>query len=209
MPLVIANLIADTYAFLHAESETDAVFVDDDSLEALYKDRLKRLAQQTAILVERDVTSIALATGTATYALPARHLSTIHVALSNRPLIASSRHDLERRDSAYQTQAATVASPVRRWYEDKGGFNRIGFSPVPSAAQGNGLNPEILYHAYPCNLSEEIDCPTVVGDVLMFQVVGESYERESDFRMPEVAQIAKALVGFLQPRLENLVGMSQ
>jgi hypothetical protein len=103
-----------------------------------------------------------------------------------------------------------VARPVKRWYEDKMAFNTIGFHPVPSTASGAGLLPEVVYHAYPCEIEDDgISAPGFVGDYLEFQAIGEAYSKESDLQMPEVAQAARGIAALYESIIGNLWGPAQ
>lgn len=213
MSLDLTTLITRTWPALHAANAADSVFWSDAELTRYYAEHLKRLAQKSGMFVERDTLSITFATGVALYDCPTRHLSTLHVAVENRPLVASSTKEAELRDSQFQTRQVATGGRVRDWYEDKAGANRIGFRPVPSAAFV-GLHPEILYHRFPCNLdiahtSVTIDAPAVVGDYLWAVVVAEAYGREGDCQMPEVAESCKALGELIEAVCDHYWGGSQ
>lgn len=208
MTIPLATLQTGLWPDLHAVGESDAVFVDSAELERVIADRLKDIAKQYGVYVTRDIAFITLVAGQALYNLPPRHLSTLHVSLNGRPLIASSRAELEARDLSYTTRAATVANPVRRWYEDKQTANTIGLHSVPAAADA-GSELEVIYHSYPCEVDEGIDGPLIIGDLLHLLTLGDLYSRESDFSEPEAAQSAKAVAGLITAQFANLWGMAQ
>lgn len=212
MSINIADLIANIYAFLHATSESDAIFVDDAELERKIADLLSDLAIEYGLFIERDNSFITLADGTQMYGLPPRHLSTLHVALNGKPLIASSTAELERLDANFGTTSETATvrpGPVKRWAQDKQGFNNITFYPVPAAGISAGLKPEIIYFQYPCSADEDIDTPKIIGDLLEIMVLENSYKKESDFSCPEIAQACGALAGLYFAQIANLWRQSQ
>ncbi len=209
MSIALATILAALYPPLHASSASDLVFTSDSELTGTIEDALKDLAQDYGVFVTRDITTITLVSGTATYALPENHLATLHVSLSNRPLIASSRQELERLDSDYLITPGTAARPVKRWYQDKGAANVIGFHPVPSVGSGNGVAVEVIYFAYPCSATAGLSVPRVIGDMIEFQTISEMYGKESDFQMVEVAQSAKALADLYEAQVKNLWEVAQ
>jgi len=189
MALNVETLIGDLWPIFHATSGSDVVFTSDAELTDFFADWLKRFAENYGAFVTRDTDSIVFVSGTGIYTTPTLHLDTMQVTYG-KPLNASSTHELECLDDAYQTAAATTQAPVSRWYADKNGPNVIGFYPVPALADA-GNSPEVIYHGYPCNLDEAhestaINTPAAVGDYLEFKVIAEAYLKESDFEMPEV-----------------------
>lgn len=214
MPLNVTTLISAIWPFLHASGESDAIVWTDAELTRYFQDHLKRFSQKFGCFVIRDITTITLVNAQATYSLPERHISTLHVSLSNRPLVASARHELERLDVDYITTAETSSKRTKRWYQDKQSEDTIGFQPVPATSLSAGSVAEVIYHEYPCNLDElhndtDINTPSVIGDYLEFQVIGEAYSKESDLSMPEVAQSARALAMLYEAQISNLWQTSQ
>ncbi len=204
MSIALATILSALYPPLHAASASDLVFTSDSELTGTIEDALKDLGQDYGVFVTRDITTITLVSGTPTYALPENHLATLHVSMANRPLVASSRHELERLDSGYLTTPGTAAKPVKRWYQDKGAANVIGFHPVPSVGSGNGLAVEVIYFAYPCSAASGLEVPKVLADMIEFQTEQEMYGKESDFQMVEVAQSCKALADLYSAQVKNL-----
>jgi hypothetical protein len=208
MSFTLSSLRSNLYPQFHAVGESDLVFTDNSQINSLLEDRLKDLAMEHQIFVQRDASFVTLVAGQALYSLPARHLATAHVALNNRPLVASSRTTLERQDTEYRTRAATVAKPVGFWYEDRHGFNQIGLFPVPAAADA-GSKLDIIYFEFLCDLSGTIALPKIIGDMLEQLVIADLLSMESDFQMIEVAQSARALYGLMREPLMTLRGASQ
>ncbi len=210
MPVISpSTLRSRIYGYLHGNNQSDALIATDDELDRILGDELSDLAMHYGLFIERDTTYITPVAGTAVYNLPPRHLSTLHVSLDNLPLIADSREDLERRDTAYQTTAATAARPVRRFYEDKHGFNQIGFHPVPSALSGVGETVEVIFHRYPCEIDDNVVAPLFIGDLLEILVTRELYQKESDLGMPEVAKSLEGLAGIYEGIMQSYWATAQ
>ncbi len=210
MPVISPSTIRDhVYIYLHARSQSDALIVNDSELDRVLSDALSDLAINYGIFVAQNETFITLVDAQADYDLPPRHISTLHAALDDRPLTPSSREETERRDASYRTRAATLASPTRRFYQDKGGFNRIGFHPVPSTAAGAGEHVEIIYHVYPCEVTDDVEAPLFVSDLLEVLATRDCYGKESDLAMPEVAKALRGLSEIYTGLLKGYWGMAQ
>ena len=203
---VATQIIAPLYPQLHGTDATDIVFWTEAELWRYVADAAKRLVQRYGIRIVRDVTSVTLSSGVASYLTPPRHMSTLHVALNNLALRPTSTTELERKDSQYQTRAATAASPVSWWYEDRNLLNHIGLYPVPGPLD-DGLKLEVIFHQYFCgpDLADEvigspqyIDTQLWTGDYMAISAMAEAYKREGDFQMPESAQAYGALLGLYE-----------
>jgi hypothetical protein len=196
--MTILELTTNILPVLHSDSVANLVWWSQNEITRWFSDAFKRLAQNYGLFVVRDVTAISLIQGEPLYDAPPRHLSTLHVAVGNRPLIADSTHALELRDADYQVTEAPVDEHVQRWYSDKVGANMIGFQPVPGV-EDDGENAEVIFHQYPCydegDLNETIDVPLFIGDYLEAVVIGEAYSCESDAQCVEIGQAARALAG--------------
>ena len=199
--MTIASLTTNLLPLLHSDSVANLVWWTQNQLTRWTSDALKRLAQNFGLFVIRDTTSILLIQSEPLYDAPPRHLSTLHVAVNNRPLKASSTHELEMRDVNYRTTEAAVDQHVRRWYSDKVGANTIGFQPVPGI-EDDGENAEVIFHQYPCfeenDVNVAIEAPAFVGDYLEAVVLGEARACESDAQMVETAQAAKSIASLYE-----------
>lgn len=192
MPLNVNAILADIYAELHATGAADAVWWTDAEITRLLNDHIRHLCQNTGVNVTRDTATIVLAAGTATYALPADHLSTIAVYLDGKPLRPASTWELERRDVGLTATSSSV-NPVTWWYSDKIATMRIGFYPVPST-DVDTHTVEIVYHKLICNIDEAhtvvtIALPQMFGDWVEHQVSTDAYAIESDGRAVDIAQV--------------------
>lgn len=209
MPLDLTVLIGNLLGPLHSDSTANLSFWSDAELTRFFDEALKMHARKHGVFVVRDITSITLVQGTAVYDAPARHLDTLHIALDGVPLIPSSSSELELLDDAYKTTQGTP----EYWYADKVGVNKIGFYPVPNLAAA-GKHPELIIHQYPAQLDEAhsnttVPVPACCGDYLEAVVLGESYGKESDARMPETSAAMKQLARLYEQVIEQLYGVAQ
>ncbi len=212
MPLDVNLLLASLYGELHATNATDVVFWTDAEITRLLNTHLRHLCQNTGVNVVRDTTTIVLATGVATYALPADHLSTIEMTYGGVPLRPASTYELERRDPSLAT-AASAQAPVTWWYADKIATMRIGFYPVPSASD-NGNAVEIVYHKLICNVDEAhtvttVALPAMFGDWLEHAVAADLYQIESDGRAIDIAQAEQGFADLYFKLFSQYYGSSQ
>lgn len=194
---VITNLLPS----LHAAALADLTFWTEADLITWMDDALKRLARVARVWVERD-TSITTEAGTATYALPARHLATIHVSFGAAPLRPASAAELEARNPAYQTAAGTPD----HWYEDGLGRN-VGVAPVPEGATALPL----LMQAWPpaldtAKLNTLVQAPAPLAGYLAMYVLAKAYGREGESEMPDVAMHAEARCQMYEEVFAHLYG---
>lgn len=208
MTTPLSTIQQNIYRQTHASSESDSVFLTDGEIESIAADRLSDLAMEHGIYIVRDTTFITLVAGQALYDLPPRHLSTLHVAPNGSPLVPTSTAELEARDSAFETTPATAQRPIARWYEDKVSANIIGLHPVPAAADA-GTKLEVIFARYPCEVTDGIEGPRFLADLLELLILGDAYSRESDFAEPEAAQAAKALASLYVEVVDSLFGQAQ
>jgi len=199
------DFISQVVPCLHGHVAADLVFWSQEELLRWLDDRVKHLAKKGAFVVRNTVTIV---NGTATYDLPARTLSVIHVAHASKPIKASSTTELESRTPAFAT--ATGDAP-ERWYTDRIGAGKIGFQPVPNAvAVAAASTAEVITHEYPAPAdgveTVSIPVPLVVLDMFAVEVIAEAYRREGDSQCPEIAQHLDKLAGLYQSAVEQLWG---
>jgi hypothetical protein len=209
MSISVNDLISNLLGPLHSDSAANLVWWTDAELTRFFDEAVKSHARKAGVFIVRDITSITLAQGQAVYDAPARHISTLYVALDGVPLIPSSSSELELLDDAYKTTQGTP----QYWYADKEGANKIGFYPVPNLAAA-GKHPELIINQFPAVLDEAhstttIPVPACTGDYLEAVVLGEAYDKESDARMPETANGMKQLAAFIEEIDLKLYGGSQ
>jgi len=193
------QVIAQLLPALHADSVADLTFWSQADLVNWMDEACKSLAHRTTMLVERD-TSTSTAAGTATYALPARNVTTLHVSLGTASLRPASQLELEARDSSYQSTAGTPD----HWYEDRIGAETIGLCPVPT-----GEAPlAIVGSEYPPDLEQNtlVQAPAAVAGYLSFSVLARAYGREGESEMPDVAQHCAARAEFYTQIFQSYFG---
>jgi hypothetical protein len=200
-----SDFISQVVPVLHAHVPGDLVFWTQDELLRWLDDRVKNLAKKGAFVVRNTIT---LVDATATYDLPDRTLSVIHVAHASKPVKASSTTELE---ASTPTFATTTGDALERWYADRIGAGKIGLQPVPNAvAVAAAATAEVITHEYPATVDGvetiTIPVPLVVLDMFAVEVIAEAYRREGDSQMPEAAQQLDKLAGLYQSAVEQLWG---
>jgi hypothetical protein len=214
MSVDVTTVISNLWPLLHATSNADVVSTSDAELTRLISDELRKVSRTYGCFIARDTTSIIFVSGTPIYNAPPDHLSTLHIAYNGKPLTPTTTFELEALDPNYLTTAANGSKgPVQNWYSDKNGPNLIGFYPVPAAADV-GLSPEVIYHIMPCGIDEAhtqtiINAPAFFGDYLEIKAMADSYRKESDLQMPEVAKTLDQLAALYEEIMKSLWGMSQ
>ncbi len=195
-----STLIAQTaitaflLAPLHSGTLGDLVMWTECELIQWIDAAVKKLARTAGIFAGRSLDTVT-AQGTATYALPAQHISTLHASYDARPLRPASTGELAARDSKWQTRQD---SP-QRWYQDAIGLGLIGLAPVPDDAQPLW----IIYHGWP----QTVDCAGANTTVpllaclepyIELEVIAAAYTKEGDGYAPDIAQAARSLAGIYE-----------
>ncbi len=185
-----ATIVTDLLPALHSGSIADLVFWSECELIQWIDAALKKLARTAGIFVGRSIdTNTAI--GSATYALPAQHLSTIHASYNGSPLRPATTGELAARDASYASRTGTPS----RWYQDTIGLARIGLALVPDAIAALW----VIYHGWP----REIDCaktnttmplPGVLEPYVELYVLAEAYSKEGDAHAPDIASAARSLM---------------
>lgn len=178
---------------LNASSPADLVYWTESELYEWADEAAKRLAGLVGGFVERD-TSIALVIGTAVYALPARHLSTIHAGLDGESLRPSTVQEIEALDGTWPETAGDPA----RWIADSDGLGRIRVYPSPASS---GAALEIVFHRFPATVEASaavILAPSCLREYFTFAVLGEARGKESKMAMPDVAGWARSMTGLYE-----------
>lgn len=192
---------------LHATSFANLVFWTEADLYNLADEAGQRLARACGGFVERDA-STAIVPGTASYALPARHLSTIHVALGNTVLQPTNAYEREARDPAWESD---TDDNVTHFLQDAGeGVERIRVFPLPGAGASGNL--AVVHHAYPATIStgqKTVAAPECLRDYFTFAVMASALGQESEGAMPEVAKWADGVVQLLHDVVRDYWGESQ
>lgn len=192
---LLPALHSDTRAHLNFWSEADLIQWIDEGL--------KKLARTAGIFAERDV-STTTAAGTATYPLPSRHLSTLHISYGSTSLRPAAMVELEARDEGFQS---TPGQPTH-WYEDKLGLGTVGLSPVPSDA---GITVPVVMNCAPLDIDAAkmntlVQAPAPLKGYLSFAVLAEAYGREGESEQPDLAAHCRSRVQLYDQLLQHYYG---
>lgn len=106
----LADWLAEVYACLNAEDATNLIHWTEAELIEWANQGQWDLARRFGMWVERDATTTTMHE-VATYTLPTRHLSTIHVTLARRSLRAASVRELEALSATWSTDACKLRWP--------------------------------------------------------------------------------------------------
>lgn len=192
---------------LHAGSRADLVFWTEGDLIQFMDEALKRLARIACVFVGRDA-SIVTVTSRATYTLPDRHISTLHVSHTSHdaslPLRPSGTLEMEALDTAYQTTEGTP----ERWYEDLQGATTIGLAPVPDT---DDEPIPIIYEGWPAELDAGrqntlVSAPPPIKGYLAMCVLASCYGRESEIESPDIAAHCRGRMQLYEEALRGYYG---
>jgi len=192
--LNLAAALNDLLPPLQSASFAESVFWTEAELYAFADEGAKRLARVAGGFVERDATTT-LVVGTAGYALPARHLSTLHMSLGSAALLPRTPEELESLDSDWPN---TASETVGAWVNDPG-VESFRVYPKPSGAAAGALAG--ILHRYPVEVTASaavIQAPVCLREYWFFHVMGEARGKESKAAMPEVAAWCRRMTAFLE-----------
>lgn len=198
------TIITRLLPMLHATSEANLVATTRAELLVLIDQSLKRLARLSLIFTKRT-TNQNTANATPTYSLPSDHLASLHISVANQPMIASSSHELETLDEAYQSSAGAPA----HWYGDGNGLETFGLYPVPTSTAAISK----VYQSMPAEITDPsaltVTMPAVFDDYLQFRALRVTYTKESDIAMPELAAPLDNLLSHYEAAAIQLYGRGQ
>lgn len=204
--LNLQPVLDDLLPLLQAEDYSGLVYWTESELYQLTDEAAKRLARAVGCFVERDA-STALVVGTAAYAMPARHLSTLHLSLGSMALRARTANELEALDGAWvETASATIAA----WIQDQIGTEQYRLYPTP--ASGASGNLALIFHRYPAEITVSaavIQAPACIREYFTFAVLGEARGMESKAAMPEVADWCGSMVAMMEQVFGEYWGRAQ
>jgi len=192
---ILPDLHADTVAGLTFWTEADLIRWEDESV--------KRLSRVAAVFVLRD-TSVATVGGQASYSLPPRHATTLHVSLGTTPLRPANMEELEGLDPAFRTTPGTP----ERWYEDKLAAPQVALAPVPAAA---GVTLPVVYNSWPPELdvnkvNTALAAPAPLKGYLAMAVLGAAYQIEGESEMPDVAAHCRGRLALYEQLFQGYYG---
>lgn len=200
----VINIIQNLLAPLHAGAINDLVGWSECELIQWVDAGVKKLARLVALFVGRSIDTVTVA-GTATYTLPAQHVSTIHASYDSKPLRPVSTGELAARDARWQTRQA----PAQRWYEDTL-TDQLGLAPVPDHARALWL----IYHGWPTSLDcakthTTIPLPVSLQPYLELYAIAEAYSKEGDFYAPDIAAAARGIASLFEKVALDYWGSAQ
>lgn len=187
----VTQVIDEALPSLHAGSRATLHHWTEAELLEWLDDGLKRLARLACVFVGR-VASTVTVEGLATYALPPRHIATLHVSHVTRPLRPANTIELEALDPDYQTTEATEDSPITHWYQDLLNGQYFGVRPVP-VILGEPL--PMIYEGYPVPIDlgqTLVAAPAPLKGYLTMFLLWRAYSKESETEMPDLAAHSKA-----------------
>lgn len=200
----LADWLAEVYPCLNADDAASLIHWTEAELIEWANQGQRDLARRFSMWVERDTTNTT-ADGTASYTLPTRHLSTIHVTLGGASLRAASVRELEALSAAWTTDDCTGAAVPSHYCQDVAGTTAIRLYKIP----GTVATLAILHHEYPADLASgsNPDMPDPVADWLFFRMVAEARAKESDGSMPEAAKFCRDVMGVYESAFAGYWGV--
>jgi hypothetical protein len=200
----LQEVIGDLLPHLNAETIADLVWWSKDDFYNWANEGAKALASRVGLFVERDA-SISTVSGTASYALPARHLSTIHASIGSglTPLKSASAAELDALDTAWETAAGTPERFVHRL-----GTENIQLYKAPDSIETLAL----VFHQYPAEVSDSspyLTAPAVLREWFLWWVLAEARRQEGDAGMPEVAAHLDERLGLMEAVMKEYWGSAQ
>ncbi len=188
---------------LHAGSRADLVWWTEGDLIQWMDEALKRLSRIACVFVGRAADTLTVA-GQAAYALPDRHVSTLHVSHLTTGMRPASTLELESRDPAYQTAPGTPD----HWYEDLQGGMVFSVAPVPDTSD----EPlPVIYNGFPDTLDAGkqntlVAAPAPLRGYLGLAVIKSCYEREGELESPDIAQHCSARMQLYEQAMVAIYG---
>ncbi len=201
--LDLSAVVTRMLPVLGASSAADLTFWDTNELYAWMDEAAKRLARECGAFVDRDA-STAIAAGAASYATPARHVSTIQVSIDTRALRPATVQELEALDDGWPD---TTGTP-ERWLHDVG-LATVRLYPAPSTASGT---LGVVCHRYPPEITAsaaQVAAPRVLEDYFVFSALAAARAKETKAQMPEVSAWFGQLAGLMEQAVTSLWGGAQ
>jgi hypothetical protein len=182
-----SELLACLYPRLHAADASTLVWWTESDLRNWANEALQLLARQALLFIRRDTGTLTVS-GQREYPLPQRHLATIHATYNDRPLLPTDRAQIDSLDYGADAAACLTGQFPKRWYEDTLGVHAsVGVYPSPFDASTLAVifsqAPEAL-----TSTASTMPIPYCLAAFVEDYVLGEAWNHDSDFAMPELAQ---------------------
>ena len=200
----LSDALAEIYPLLNAASAADLVWWSDSELYQWADEAAQRLARRFGVFVERDASG-SIVEGTASYGVPLRHVSTIHVSIAGVALGPSSVEEIEARDANWVDTSAASDS----WLWEAGtDYTRI--YPTPDDTVTGSLAR--IFHRYPATIDSSnylISIPAAIRDYISWFILAEAHKKESEGRKPEVGAHFENRLGLMEKVIESYWGLAQ
>lgn len=187
--------VTQAWPMLNAANESDAVWWTAAELYRFADEAVKRLARTTGALVTRDYTTLATVASQGAYAIPARHVSTIHLSVDSSAMLPATHEELEVLDDAWT--AAAAGTPTR-FAQDRDTAETLNLYPQPASG---GKVIAMVMHQFPVAVDGShlnISVPECFKLHSLAAMVAGARGREGKGAMPEVAGWLSGIVGLME-----------
>lgn len=199
----ITQVLIEAYWTLHANSAADLTWWTEAELIEYLDDAVRRLSALACVFVGRVATTVTVASQ-AGYALPARHISTLHVSLATTPLRPANAADLDARNENYLTEVGTPD----HWFENLVGMATVGLTPVPDTSD---VPIPIIYNGYPDILdagkqNTNVPAPPPLKGYLAMYLLAEAYGKEGEAEATDIAAHCRGRMGMYREMMITYYG---
>lgn len=197
-------VLGDLLPTLQADSYEALVFWTASDLYGAADDAVKRLARSLCGFVERDAATNVVA-GTASYAVPTRHIETLHVSVGTRALRPANVPEIEARDDAWETTAGTALQPLPTHWMMAPGREYHRLYPEPGSGASGAV--AVILCRYPTTVTSAaavVRMPAALRVWLRLRVLESAREKEGDGQMAEVAKWAGQVAGLIEQSAAEL-----
>ncbi len=183
--LDVAAAVADTLYRLGFRDDTEIASTSWVNLDELFQwadDAVRLLAWKTRVFLTYD-TSISVVGGTAQYSEPTRHVFTVAAWCDAQPLRITSAAELAALDGTWR---ATTGAPKRASF-DAAGVGPVTLYPKPTV----GATLAQVCQIPPAEVTAtaaRIGLPAAFQDYFAYAALAGARGKESEARMPEVAE---------------------
>lgn len=188
MAVDLLTLLGETYPALGAASSSDLVFWTTGALARFAYDAGDGLSRRVPFMASR--TTVAVVAGTASYALPARHVGTFHLSVDGYSLRPASVEELDALDDDWRT----YADYPERYIEGLGGSKTVRLHPNPIV----NATGHIAYYEHPDDDSTTLAVPDALKEYYRLAIIGGARGSEGKGAMPEVAAWCGRVMGLIE-----------
>ena len=193
MSFDVANCLSDVWFRLGFSSQSDMTaagsWVTSAELYQWADDALKALARTTSVFLTYD-TSVAVRGGTASYALPARHVFTESAWLIYPTRVQLMRFSGSQELFALDANWPVIQGPPKRLSLDAGSVSTMIFYPLPTTSATLAMVLEV----YPPDVtagSSTVAASPIFQDYASLACLAGALGKESDYSRREVAAHAR------------------